>query len=244
MAPKTLSSRTLKRRDLFEGGARRAWLHRSDRGEVGMWRGWLMWTRGSVAALAAVIALVGPFGCAPVATPPPEPAGSPAPSRDEPTSPLGSPFRDEALGHVDVPLVIDRTDLRIGTTVQYRRLPSPNELHDLTLLPGLARIVLSFDSWPREYASLEALNRAPQGVEIMVVISGWPPSRSAIDIWNYVSVPLRIVVIVPDAPSTAGDVANLNELRALERVIAEMDEPSRSGFERLQRPLSFRKIIP
>jgi hypothetical protein len=39
-------------------------------------------------------------------------------------------------------------------------------------------------------------------------------------------------------------VANLNELRALERVIAEMDQPSRSGFERLQRPLSFRKIVP
>ena len=189
-------------------------------------------------------ALVAPLACAPTVTPPPQPAGSPAPSRDEPPSPLGSPFRDEALGHVDVPLVIDRTDLRIGTTVQYRRLPSATELHDLTLLPGLARIVLSFDSWPREYASLEVLNRAPQGVEIMVVISGWPPSRSAIDIWNYLSVPIRIVVIVPGAPSTAGDVANLNELHALERVIAEMDEPSRAGFERLQRPLSFRKIVP
>jgi hypothetical protein len=32
-------------------------------------------------------------------------------------------------------------------------------------------------------------------------------------------------------------------MRNLERVIAEMDEPSRAGFERLQRPLSFRKVV-
>jgi hypothetical protein len=32
-------------------------------------------------------------------------------------------------------------------------------------------------------------------------------------------------------------------MRNLERVIAEMDQPSRAGFERLQRPLSFRKVV-
>jgi hypothetical protein len=32
-------------------------------------------------------------------------------------------------------------------------------------------------------------------------------------------------------------------MRALDRVIAEMNEPSRYGFERLQRPLSFRKVM-
>lgn len=237
MPPKTLSSRALERRHRGETVVRPpSPAHPRSNGVAPL--------VGAALAGATWVALLGILGCAPAPTPPPQPAGSPAPSRDEPASPLGSPFRDEALGHVDVPLVIDRTDLRIGTTVQYRRLPTPAELHDLTQLPGLARIVLSFDSWPREYASLEVLNRAPQGVEIMVVISGWPSSRAAIDIWNYLSVPLRIVVIVPGAPSTAGDVANLNELRALERVIAEMDEPSRSGFERLQRPLSFRKIVP
>jgi len=45
---------------------------------------------------------------------------------------------------------------------------------------------------------------------------------------------------------TAGldrSIANLNEMRSLERVIAQMDTPSRQGFERLQRPLSFRKLV-
>ena len=32
-------------------------------------------------------------------------------------------------------------------------------------------------------------------------------------------------------------------MRYLERVIAQMDEPSRIGFDRLQRPLSFRKVV-
>jgi hypothetical protein len=34
-----------------------------------------------------------------------------------------------------------------------------------------------------------------------------------------------------------------NIMRSLERVVAEMNEPSRSGFEQLQRPLSFRKVV-
>jgi hypothetical protein len=38
-------------------------------------------------------------------------------------------------------------------------------------------------------------------------------------------------------------IDDLNLMRGLERVIAEMDDPQRGGFERLQRPLSFRKVI-
>jgi len=51
--------------------------------------------------------------------------------------------------------LIDRLDMRIGTTVQFKHIPTPSELHDLTQLPGLSRVVLSFDSWPREYAPLQ-----------------------------------------------------------------------------------------
>jgi hypothetical protein len=38
-------------------------------------------------------------------------------------------------------------------------------------------------------------------------------------------------------------VSDLNSMRGLERVVAQMDDPSRTGFERLQRPLSFRKLV-
>ena len=42
-----------------------------------------------------------------------------------------------------------------------------------------------------------------------------------------------------DMLTVGGVVQDLNAMRSLERVIAEMELPSRSGFERLQRPLSF-----
>jgi hypothetical protein len=34
----------------------------------------------------------------------------------------------------------------------------------------------------------------------------------------------------------------MNRIRTLDRIIAQMEHPSRSGFERLQRPLSFRVL--
>ena len=44
-----------------------------------------------------------------------------------------------------------------------------------------------------------------------------------------------------EVPPTDGE--RLAFLADLERVIAQMDTPTRQGFERLQRPLSFRKIV-
>jgi hypothetical protein len=78
---------------------------------------------------------------------------------------------------------------------------------------------------------------------VVVVLPGWPPGRAAVDAWNYLQIPLRIIVVVPGPPDSIDPIANLNEMRGLERVIAQMDDPSRRGFERLQRPLSFRKIV-
>jgi hypothetical protein len=141
------------------------------------------------------------------------------------------------------PLIIDRTDLRIGTTVQLSRLPTVSELHDLTLLPGLAHIVLSLPNWPDDLARLQALSQTPQGADVIVVLPGYPPGRAAVEAWGYVSAPLRIVVVVPGPPPAVTAIEDLNTMRSLERVIAQMDQPSRSGFERLQRPLSFRKLI-
>ena len=194
----------------------------------------------------AVVLVVALAGCAsipaaPPATSPPGAVGAGATA----ASPLGSPFSDERMtpNRVGTALLIDRTDMRIGTTVQYRHIPTPSELHDLTLLPGLSRVVLSFDEWPREYAPLQALDQTPEGIELVAILPGWPPNRAAVDAWNYLRVPLRVIVIVPGAPASIEPIANLNEMRGLERVIAQMDAPSRQGFERLQRPLSFRKLV-
>ena len=143
----------------------------------------------------------------------------------------------------EAPLLIDRTDLCLGTTVQFGRVPSVSELYDLSQLLGIAHIVLSLPAWPAEYAPLLALNSTPPGADVIVVLRGYPPNQTAAQVWGYVDAPLRIVVVVPGPPPTAEVVQDLNSMRSLERVIVEMERPSRSGFERLQRPLSFRKVM-
>jgi hypothetical protein len=172
------------------------------------------------------------------------PIGAQSPS-EAPRSPLGSPFADRRVGVDDLgtPLVIDRTDLRIGTTVQFNRLPTASELHDAAQTPGLAHIVLSLSTWPAELEALQALNLTPQEADVIVVLPGYPPNRAAAQVWNYLSARLRIVAVVPGPPPSLAIIGDLNIMRGLERVIAQMDEPSRSGFERLQRPLSFRKVV-
>jgi len=181
-------------------------------------------------------------GCAGAPKIPPD-----APAREaeapEPSTPRGV-FADEgnapAIGD---PLIVDRGDMRLGTTVQYHRIPSPAELHDLTLLPSLTRVVLTLDEWPKDYARLQPLNQMPEGVDLIVVLPGWPYGRAAVDPWNYLSVPMRIVVVVGGPPPSIDAVTALNQMRGLDRVIAQMEEPSRTGFERLQCPLNFRKLI-
>jgi hypothetical protein len=172
------------------------------------------------------------------------PIGAQSPPQ-EPRSPLGSPFSDRRMGVNDLgtPLIIDRTDLSIGTTVQFHRLPNAGELHDAAQTPGLAHIVLSLTSWPADLEALQALNLTPEGADIIAVLPGYPPNRAAAQVWNYVSARVRIVAVVPGAPPSLAIIDDLNTMRGLERVIAQMDEPSRSGFERLQRPLSFRKVV-
>lgn len=167
-------------------------------------------------------------GCAATAGPPP-PAGPPAAA-----SSGALPF---------VPLLIDRNDLRLGTTVQFGRIPTPQELNDITFLPGLSRVLLALPEWPPEYAALQALEHTPQGVEFIVVLHGYAPSRAAADAWNYFGGAVRIVVVVDGPPPTPVEIDDLNGLRGLERVIARMADPSRRGFDRLQRPLSFWKVV-
>jgi hypothetical protein len=161
----------------------------------------------------------------------PVPAQTPAPGA------APSRFR------VGTPLLIDRTDLRLGMSVHYDRIPNGTELAELGQLTGLAHVVLSLPSWPDDYAPLQALDRLPHDADLVVVLPGYPPSRGAVDVWDYVQSPLRVIVVADGPPPNVHVVHDLNAMRSLERVIAHLEYPSRSGFERLQRPLSFRKVV-
>jgi hypothetical protein len=179
-------------------------------------------------------ALIGALACGPpLVAQPASPAAPPA------RSPLGVPGGSHApaLGA----LVIDREDLRLGTTVQYPRVPDASEINDLVFVRGLVRMLLVLDQWPDDVGALQPLARLPEGVDLVVVLPGYPPSRAAAEAWNLAGVPARLVVVA-DGPPPTGAVTDLNALRALERVIVDTDAPSRAGFERLQRPLSFRLV--
>jgi hypothetical protein len=141
------------------------------------------------------------------------------------------------------PLILDRTDLRLGTTVQFQRIPDLAELHDLEQVLGLAHLVLALEDWPRTYAQIQPLEHLPEEADLIVIVHGYPPTHEAADAWNLLNARVRLVMVVDGPPASSNEVAELNAMRGLERVIAEMDQPSRSGFERLQRPLSFRKLM-
>jgi len=175
-------------------------------------------------------------------------AGGPATSARTPPAPggpVGSPFaeRSPATAALATPLIIDRTDLRLSTTVQFDRLPTAADLNDLLNLPALAHVVVSLPGWPADFAGLQALGTLPEECDLIVVLPGYPPTRAAAEAWNYVNARLRLVVVVFEAPPSTAVINDLNAMRYLERVIAQMYEPSRIGFDRLQRPLSFRKVV-
>jgi hypothetical protein len=141
------------------------------------------------------------------------------------------------------PLILDRTDLRFGTTVHMSRIPTRQELYDLHTYSGLAHVVITLSQWPQAYARLQELDYAPGETDLIVILPGYPPSQQAAEAWNLLSSRVRIIVVVNEIPPTNVVVDDLNRMRGLERVIAQIDDPRRTGFERLQRPLSFRTIL-
>ncbi len=201
-----------------------------------------MATRHPLARIAAATPLalaMALAGCAPA--PAPESA-TPPPAR----SPLGSPFDLASTGvpGIGTPLMVDRTDLRLGTTIQFSRVPTRTELADLNRYLNVVHVVLSLPSWPAEYANLQELDRLPYDCDLVVILPGYPPTRGAAEAWNMISIPSRIIVVVDQPPPDRAAIDDLNHMRGLERVIAQLDDPQRTGFERLQRPLNFRKVLP
>jgi hypothetical protein len=192
------------------------------------------WTATALLAAGMVVGCMA-NGPATTAQPPQPAAAPPAPA----VSPPGGAAAYPAL----LPLILDRSDLRIGLTVQFPRLPAAEEISELRQTTGLAHVVLALSTWPASYEELSALDLLPQESDVIVLLRGYPPSREAAEAWNLVRTRLRLVLLVPDAPPSPTVVQDLNTMRGLERVIAQVDPPSRAGFERLQRPLSFLRIM-
>ncbi len=169
-----------------------------------------------------------PPGSQPVAANEAEPS-RPAPSRAE-----------EALC---APLILDQ-DPGFGTHVVLRHLPNQKDLEELSFISGLRQVVVALPEWPASYDALRPLQQAilPMDTHLLVLLPGWPPSREALGAWDLLDVNLSVIVVVDGPPADRALITEMNRMRALERIIAQMEHPARSGFERLQRPLSFRVV--
>ncbi len=204
----------------------------------------------ALAAFAALLAVLAAPAAGRAADPSPGPArGVPmaAPEAAYDTlrhapAPEDLPARPAARGVA--PLLLDAGDFGFGTSVVFDRMPSPREIRDLAYLTAVQHVVVSLPEWPEGYEQLLPLGQSllPEGADLVVILPGYPPTRAAAEAWNYLRQPVRIVLVVDGPPAHRAGIDELNRMRGLERVIADMDEPSRTGFERLQRPLSFRVI--
>ncbi len=171
--------------------------------------------------------------------------GSPADSTPVPAARSAAPDHSMIVAPT-LPLLIDLADFGLGSTVVFTHLPSPAELHDLGYLPGVGHVVVSLPAWPTGWDRLQSLQQSPlpDGADLIVLLPGYPPSRESAQAWNYLRKPLRLILVVKGPPVDREMILELNAIRGLERVIADMPQPSRSGFERLQRPLGFRVVMP
>src|SRR5262249_24187638 len=86
---------------------------------------------GSLRPLAPAVAAALMFGCA--ATSPPSSTSAAAPPAQ-----LGSPFGATHSGSplLDWPVMLDRNDVGLSTSVMFRRVPTVSEIHDLDLEYG------------------------------------------------------------------------------------------------------------
>lgn len=195
--------------------------------------------RPTMLAAAAIPLLL--LACAPGGqAPPPGQAQVPPSHRAPAPDPVTQSSLEEGLC---APLILE-PDPGFGTQVVMRRLPTPADLSDLRYVTGLRQLVVALPAWPASYDELQPLQQAilPEGTELVVLLPGWPPTFQALDAWNMVGGSLRLIMLVDGPPTDRSMITELNRLRPLERVIAQMEYPERSGFERLQRPVSFRVL--
>ncbi len=177
---------------------------------------------GAFVLLAAVLA-VAPAGATPVDSLPP--AAAPAPA---------------------VPLLFDSADMGFGVSVVFTRLPNAADLTNLSYFENLQHVVVSLPAWPDDAAAIAPLAQLPlpMGADLVVLLPGYPATHAALDAWNHLGRPVRLIMLVDGPPVDRGMILEMNAMRGLARVVATMAYPARTGFERLQRPLSFRVVRP
>src|SRR5262249_3293549 len=129
------------------------------------------------------------------------------------------------------PLLIE-PDYGFGTSVVMRRLPNTADFEDLNFVTGLRQVLVALPEWPASYAELKPLQQAilPEGTELVVLLPGWPPTREALGAWNMIGGNLRLILVVDGPPGDRALITELNHMRSLERVIAQMEHPARTGF--------------
>ena len=183
--------------------------------------------------LALAVTLLG----ASIARPAPAAANGPAD-----TSAAAAPARVAPTP----PLLVDPGDLGFGATVVFTRIPTAPELHDLQYLESVSHVVLQLPAWPAGIDALQPLAQEalPEGADLVVVLPGYPDTQAQSGAWNLLRRPVRIIMVVTAPPENREMVFRLNAIRGLERVVADLPRPSRAGFERLQRPLTFRVLMP
>jgi len=195
--------------------------------------------------LAAAAFTLFALACAPGGHEPGPAAAAPPPGSSAPAAARSVPIAHppDLQAALCAPILIE-PDLGFGTNVVMRRLPDTGDMDDLRGVNGLRQIVIALPEWPADYSALAPLQQAilPDGAELVVLLPGWPPSRAALDAWNLIGGSLRLILVVSGPPADRALISELNRVRSLERVIAQMEHPDRSGFERLQRPLSFRVV--
>ena len=94
-------------------------------------------------------------------------SGPPLTAQDSRTSAASSSAPGE------YPLLLDRTDLQIGTTVHFGHLPDAGEVNDLRQVRALAHVVLSLDAWPSDVTA----SCCPFATRRRTRKEPWPPSR-------------------------------------------------------------------
>jgi hypothetical protein len=186
-----------------------------------------------ICGLLVIGALAGCMTAAPM----PQAGPSGAGAADRVASDFGGPGGPGGPG--TAPIILDRTDLALGTTVEFHHLPGVDELQDAAEQFAIRHVVVVLPSWPQINADLSRFSVLPPEADAILVLPGYPPDRSALDAWNYARGHVRLIVVVDGPPMSPSQLDDLNTLRALERVVSRMPHASRSGFEHLQRPLSF-----
>jgi hypothetical protein len=152
----------------------------------------------------------------------------------------------ELLSEPPLPLWIETGDLGFGASVVFKHIPNTRDLTMLSWVENLRHVILTLPKWPDDWNDIAPLAQVPlpEGADLIVILPGYPVTHGSAEVWNLLRRPLRIVMVVDGAPPDRALILEMNAMRGLERVIVDMPRPSRAGFERLQRPLSFRVIAP